>query len=197
MAETPAERARFEAEGRQAVVRLKMPTEGTLVLDDLVRGRRRVPVGPRAGPRGPADRRLVPLPPGQRGGRPRFPDHPRDPRRGAPLEHAAAGVHPRGARLSAAGVRPSAVRGRAGQPEQAEQAEARQVSEEPRLRPTGRARPEDRRSDRSRRRGRHLQPGDRRFLRDGRLPARGDHQLPGPAGLVAGREDARILRGRS
>ena len=39
MADTLADRARFEAEGRQAVVRLKMPTEGTLVLDDLVRGR--------------------------------------------------------------------------------------------------------------------------------------------------------------
>ena len=39
MAETPADRTRFEAEGRQAVVRLKMPVEGTLVLDDLVRGR--------------------------------------------------------------------------------------------------------------------------------------------------------------
>jgi glutamyl-tRNA synthetase len=39
LAETAADRARFEAEGRQAVVRLKMPTEGTLVLDDLVRGR--------------------------------------------------------------------------------------------------------------------------------------------------------------
>ncbi len=39
MAETPADRARFEAEGRQAVVRLKMPQEGTLVLDDVVRGR--------------------------------------------------------------------------------------------------------------------------------------------------------------
>jgi len=39
LAETPAERAKFEAEGRQAVVRLKMSTEGTLVLDDLVRGR--------------------------------------------------------------------------------------------------------------------------------------------------------------
>jgi glutamyl-tRNA synthetase len=39
MAETPGDRARFESEGRQAVVRLKMPTEGTLVLDDLVRGR--------------------------------------------------------------------------------------------------------------------------------------------------------------
>jgi glutamyl-tRNA synthetase len=39
MAETPADQARFEAEGRAAVVRLKMPREGTLVIDDLVRGR--------------------------------------------------------------------------------------------------------------------------------------------------------------
>jgi glutamyl-tRNA synthetase len=39
LAETPADRARFEAEGRQAVVRLKMPTEGTLALDDVIRGR--------------------------------------------------------------------------------------------------------------------------------------------------------------
>ena len=39
MAETPADRARFEAEGRKSVVRLKMPREGTLVLDDMVRGR--------------------------------------------------------------------------------------------------------------------------------------------------------------
>ena len=39
LAETAADRARFEGQGRQAVVRLKMPTEGTLVLDDLVRGR--------------------------------------------------------------------------------------------------------------------------------------------------------------
>jgi glutamyl/glutaminyl-tRNA synthetase len=33
-----ADVARFEGEGRQAVVRLKMPREGELVLDDLVRG---------------------------------------------------------------------------------------------------------------------------------------------------------------
>jgi glutamyl-tRNA synthetase len=39
MAETPADRARFEAQRRQGVVRLKMPREGTLALDDLVRGR--------------------------------------------------------------------------------------------------------------------------------------------------------------
>ena len=37
-ATTPAEAARFESEGRQSVVRLKMPREGELVLDDLVRG---------------------------------------------------------------------------------------------------------------------------------------------------------------
>ena len=39
MAETPEQQAHFEAQGRSAVVRLKMPREGTLVLDDLVRGR--------------------------------------------------------------------------------------------------------------------------------------------------------------
>jgi len=38
MAETPDDAARFEAEGRQPVVRLRMPREGKLVLDDLVRG---------------------------------------------------------------------------------------------------------------------------------------------------------------
>jgi len=39
MAESEADRKRFEAEGRQSVVRLKMPREGSLVLEDLVRGR--------------------------------------------------------------------------------------------------------------------------------------------------------------
>src|SRR5688572_25179506 len=39
MAETPADRAPFEAEGRKAVVRLKIPREGKCVFDDLVRGR--------------------------------------------------------------------------------------------------------------------------------------------------------------
>ena len=39
MAETPADRVRFEAEGRKGFVRLKMPTDGTLVIDDIVRGR--------------------------------------------------------------------------------------------------------------------------------------------------------------
>jgi len=39
MAETADDQARFEAEGRQPVVRLKMPREGKLVIDDLIRGR--------------------------------------------------------------------------------------------------------------------------------------------------------------
>ena len=38
MAETAEDCARFEAEGRQAVVRLKMPREGKLVIPDLIRG---------------------------------------------------------------------------------------------------------------------------------------------------------------
>lgn len=38
MAETAADEQRFAAEGRQGVVRLKMPREGQLVLHDLVRG---------------------------------------------------------------------------------------------------------------------------------------------------------------
>lgn len=38
MAETDDDAKRFEAEGRQAVVRLKMPREGKLVINDLVRG---------------------------------------------------------------------------------------------------------------------------------------------------------------
>jgi glutamyl-tRNA synthetase len=38
MAETAEQGARFEAQGRKPVVRLKMPTTGTLVIDDIVRG---------------------------------------------------------------------------------------------------------------------------------------------------------------
>jgi glutamyl-tRNA synthetase len=38
MAETDAQAAAFEAEGRKAVVRLKMPREGTLTIADLIRG---------------------------------------------------------------------------------------------------------------------------------------------------------------
>ncbi len=38
MAETAADRARFEAEGRKPSVRLKMPREGTLVIQDVIRG---------------------------------------------------------------------------------------------------------------------------------------------------------------
>ena len=38
MADTPEKQAAFEAEGRQGVVRLLMPREGKLVLNDLIRG---------------------------------------------------------------------------------------------------------------------------------------------------------------
>ena len=38
MSETDAQAASFEAEGRKAVVRLKMPREGTLTINDLIRG---------------------------------------------------------------------------------------------------------------------------------------------------------------
>jgi glutamyl-tRNA synthetase len=38
MAETPEDANRFEREGRQGVVRLKMPRQGNLVLADLIRG---------------------------------------------------------------------------------------------------------------------------------------------------------------
>src|SRR5690606_5365355 len=38
MAETEADRARFEAERRAGVVRLKMPREGAITIDDQIRG---------------------------------------------------------------------------------------------------------------------------------------------------------------
>jgi glutamyl-tRNA synthetase len=43
MAETDADAARFAAEGRQGVVRLKMPRDGELVINDLIRGEVRFP----------------------------------------------------------------------------------------------------------------------------------------------------------
>jgi glutamyl-tRNA synthetase len=42
MAETPADRAKFEAQGRTAVVRLKMPREGVCEFHDHIRGPMRV-----------------------------------------------------------------------------------------------------------------------------------------------------------
>ena len=109
--------------------------------------RRRVRVGPRAGPRGPAGRRHVPVSPGQRRRRLRLRDHARHSRRRASLEHAAADLHRPIARLSAAEVRAPALRRRAGQQEQAQQAQARQVPQESRLRAGQRARSGDRTRD--------------------------------------------------
>ncbi|MDR2345716.1 MAG: glutamate--tRNA ligase [Planctomycetaceae bacterium] len=39
MAETDEDIKRFESEGRQCVIRLKMPREGKLIIDDLIRGK--------------------------------------------------------------------------------------------------------------------------------------------------------------
>ena len=39
MAESDADCRKFEAEGRQAVIRIKMPREGKLVIDDQIRGK--------------------------------------------------------------------------------------------------------------------------------------------------------------
>ncbi len=92
-AETDADRARFEAEGRTSVVRLKMPREGRLPhrRPGARHGRERL--GRRGRPRHPARRRHLPLSPGERRRRRRDGDHPRHPRRGAPLEHAAPDLH--------------------------------------------------------------------------------------------------------
>ena len=76
-AETDADAKRFEAEGRQGVVRLLMPREGQFVLNDLVRGEVRDRLGQRAGPRHSAGRRHVPLSSGHGRRRPRHADFAR------------------------------------------------------------------------------------------------------------------------
>ena len=135
----------FAAEGRQAVVRLKMPREGKLVINDQVRGQVEFEWA-------------------------REQDHVIQRADGTCLYHLASVVDdydfeithviraeehlsntPRQIFIAQslgyalARVCPSAVRGRAGQQEQAEQAEARQVSEESRFRPDQRAWAGDRR----------------------------------------------------
>src|SRR5262245_47037892 len=42
MAQTPAERSKFESEGRKGTVRLKMPREGACEFNDLIRGAMKV-----------------------------------------------------------------------------------------------------------------------------------------------------------
>ncbi len=188
-ATTDADRARFEAEARKRVVRLKMPREGRLMLKDLVRGDRRVRLERGGRPCHPAHRRLVHLSPGERRRRPRLRHHARDPRRGAPVEHAAAGLHRPVARHSPARLRPPALRRRAGIEAQAVEAEAGRLSQARRLREGAPARNRDRRRDEASGRARDLQPGRRRLLRASRLPARRGRELPPAARLVAGRQD--------
>ncbi len=135
--------------GRRAAARCRARASSCSTTWSAAKSRR---LGQRAGPRHPAGRRHVPVSPGHGRRRPRHADLARDPRRGASVEHAAAGVHVRAARLRAAAVRSPAVRRRAGQQDQAQQAQARQVSQEPRLRAADGARPVDRPTDRARRR---------------------------------------------
>ena len=133
-AETDADAARFEAEGRQGVVRLLMPREGQFVLNDLIRGEVRVDWASEQ-------------------------DHVIQRADGTCLYHLATVVDDHDMQISHViraeehlsntprqvfmferlgyalpHVRPPAVRRRAGQQDQAQQAQARQVSQEPRLR---------------------------------------------------------------
>ncbi len=139
----------FEGQGRQAVVRLKMPREGTLVIPDLIRGNVEFQWASEQ-------------------------DHVIQRADGTCLYHLANVVDdhdfeithviraeehlsntPRqifiaqSLRLSAAAVCALAVRRRARKQEQAQQAQARQVSQECRLRQDQRARPGDRKGDRA------------------------------------------------
>jgi glutamyl-tRNA synthetase len=67
MARTDEDHARFRAEGRDGVVRLKIPREGCCEYRDVIRGGHAAAVGRRAGQRHPALGRLVPVQPGERG----------------------------------------------------------------------------------------------------------------------------------
>ena len=69
MAESAEDAARFESEGRQGLVRLKMPREGEYVHQDLIRGEVPLCLGSRARPCDPACRWLLPVPPGHGGRR--------------------------------------------------------------------------------------------------------------------------------
>ena len=93
MAETDAQRAAFEAEGRQAVVRLKMPREGELELDDLIRGPRALRLAAGTRSRNSAHRRQLSVPFGDRRGRLRFRNLARNSCRGTPVEHTPPSVH--------------------------------------------------------------------------------------------------------
>ena len=132
---TAEERARFEAEGRKAVVRLKMPREGKLLLPRPGARHGRVRVGAGGRPRHPARRRVVHLSPGQRGRRPRLRASPTSsgPRSTCRTRRArCSSLEALGYPLPA--LRPPALRRRAGLQAQAVQAQAGRVPEEPRLR---------------------------------------------------------------
>ena len=106
--------ARYEAEGRPFALRFQVPLGRTVVRPRPDQGRRRV--------RDRRDRRLRDRPPRrlaalqlrQRRRRRRDADHPRRPRRGAPVEHVPAAPRLRSPGLPPARLRPRALRGRTG-----------------------------------------------------------------------------------
>ena len=196
-AESDADRARFEAEGRTSAVRLKMPREGVCRIDDLVRGTVESEWSAEA-------------------------DHVIQRADGTCLYHLASVVDdvemaithviraeehlpntPRqififeGLGAPPPAVRPPSGRRRAGEPRQAVEAQARQVPEEPRVRRALPARPPDRRPARPRGLAGDLQSGDHRLLPHRRLPPRGDPQLSAAPRLVARRQDGGALAGRA
>ena len=191
------DRARFEAEGRKGVVRLKMPREGTLRAARTSSAATSSSMGAGAGPRHPARRRLVHLSPGQRRRRPRLRHHPRHPRRGAPVEHAAADLHRR--RRWAIPLPAYAHLPYVAEPGSKNKLSKRKLDaylknpDFAKVHQHGTAIAAAMELDDH---ARDVQPGDRRFLRAGRLPARRDPQLPGAARLVARRQD-RVLHARA
>ena len=197
MAETPADRARFESEGRQAVVRLKMPTAGTLVLDDLVRGRVEFDWA-------------------------REQDHVIQRTDGTCLYHLASVVDdhdfeithviraeehlsntPRQVFILEALGYPRPIYAHlpfVAEPGSRTKLSKRKLDKYLKNRDFAQLVEHGRKIAAGHRpsgRGRRLQSGDRRFLPDGGLPARGDHQLPGAVGLVAGRQGGAFFASES
>ncbi len=197
MAETPADRARFESEGRQAVVRLKMPQEGTLVLDDVVRGRVEFDWA-------------------------REQDHVIQRTDGTCLYHLANVVDdyelqithviraeehlsntPRQVFILEALGYPRPIYAHlpfVAEPGSKNKLSKRKLDKYLKNRDFAQLVEHGRKiaaGDRPRGRCRRVQSGHRRFLPHRRLLARGDRQLHGPAGLVAGRQDRAFFARRS
>ena len=190
---TDEQKAAFRAEGREPVLRLRMPDED-LVWTDLVRGEVRFAAGSVpdfvAGPR----QRRAALPARQPGRRRADGHHPRAARRGPAALHPAADRAVRGAdrhrrRRGHAAVRPPAARDGRGQQEAVQARPAVELRRLPRARLPARGPGQLPRAARlvDRRRPRHLLDG-----RDGRgLRRHAGQRQPGPLRPEEGRGDQR------